>query len=445
MFVEIASGITFASIYGIAKFSSEGNSGNDSKKILKIADAVGLKKDGKSIRIFRKYRPKEKKYTEYVYQIPLGLSEKDFLDKLDKFEDGLNNKKTMYKYKLSKLKHLKLKDIREAEDTFEFIKDSIREVIKIRKSIELSYDGMLHFKVYDTGIPDKIKFDEKLWDKCQGWEMPVGETREGVLFHKLDDGHTVIAGATTFGKSAFLKLLVSTLLKNKPDKTELSLIDLKGGLEMMYFEHCKQTVNFADNLEKASDVLKSIREDIEKRQRRLRIKGVNNIKKAGIKKRHFVIVDEASQLAPSMNVGKGEKALALQCQADMAFITRIGHSMGYTLIYATQYPVGDIMPNQIKANSNTTMCFRLETDTQSMTVLDRNGAEDIELRGRMIYSVPSGYQQVQSYLIADKTINEVVAPNIVIRPRKDDISEVLLEKGAKDRQYTIEFKETDIP
>lgn len=445
MFVEIASGITFASIYGVAKFKSEGNSGNDSKKILKIADAVGLKKDGKSIRIFRKYRPKGKKYTEYVYQIPLGLSEKDFLDKLDKFEDGLNNKKTMYKYKFSKLKSLKLEDIRKEKDPFEYIKNSIREVIKIRKSIELSYDGMLHFKVFDSGIPEKIKFDEKLWDKCEDWEMPVGETREGVLFHKLDDGHIVVAGATTFGKSAFLKLLISTLLKNKPDKTELSLIDLKGGLEMMYFENCKQTINFADDLKHASVVLKSIRADIEKRQRMLRIKGVNNVKKAGITKRHFVIVDEASQLAPCMNVGKDDKALAQQCQADMSFITRIGHSMGYTLIFATQYPTGEILPNQIKANSNTTMCFRLETDTQSLTVLDRVGAEDITLRGRMIHSVPSGYQQVQSYLIDDKTIDKVVAPNIVIRPRKDDKIAELLKKGTTDRKYTAEFKETDIP
>jgi S-DNA-T family DNA segregation ATPase FtsK/SpoIIIE len=448
VFVEIASGITFASLYGIAKLKKDGHSGDDAKKIKTIADAVGLKKDGKSIRIFRRSKPKGKKYTEYVYQIPLGLSLKDFNDKIDKFEDGLNNKKTLFMINLSDLKKIRIQDICQAkniQDAFNYIKQTIGQKVFIRKTIELSYDGMIHFKVYDNGIPNFVKFDESLWNECKGWEMPVGETREGVLFHELDNGHIVVAGATTFGKSQLLKLLIATLLKNKANETELSLLDLKGGLEMQYFEDCKQTLNFSEDLESAVDVLRIIRADIEKRQELLRVKRFNNVKKAGITKRHFVIVDEASQLAPSQQVGKVDKALALEAQSHMAFITRIGHSMGYTLIYATQYPVGDVMPNQIKANSNTTMCFRLESDTQSLTVLDRVGAENIKLKGRCIYSVPSGFQEVQSYLIDDKTIDSVVSLNTIIRPRKDDKSAALHEKRTKNRQYTLELEEVHLP
>lgn len=54
-------------------------------------------------------------------------------------------------------------------------------------------------------------------------------------------------------------------LYNLLDETLLTLIDLKDGLEMMYFEDCKQTINFKDDLEGAVEVLQIIKEDVRKR------------------------------------------------------------------------------------------------------------------------------------------------------------------------------------
>ncbi|WP_425203969.1 FtsK/SpoIIIE domain-containing protein [Priestia megaterium] len=445
----MTTGIAVASVFGIAKLKQDGRSDDDAKKIKQIADNVGLKKDGQSIIIKRRdpvNRKKNKFYAEYVYQIPLGLSLDDFMDKFAKFEDGLNNKKTLITVKLSDIKKIKLKKLKgckSIEEVFTKIKDMIGQKTAIRKSIEMSYDGMLRVKVYEQDMPDYIEFDEEKWKKCKGWQMPLGETREGVVFIDLAKGHFIVAGATTFGKSQLLKLLISTLLNNKPDETLLTLIDLKGGLEMMYFEDCKQTVNFKDDLEGAVEVLKKITVDIKKRQQELREKKFNNVRKAGIKQRHFIIVDEASELAPSQVPSKN-KELAKEAQAYMSYITRIGHSMGYTLIYSTQYPVGDVMPNQIKANSQTTLCFRLETDTQSETVLDQTGAELIQHKGRCIHRTPAGRQQVQTYLINDDTINKVVTPNIVIRPRKDDESAEICEEGTENRCDIAIFEDTEL-
>ncbi|WEZ09597.1 FtsK/SpoIIIE domain-containing protein [Priestia flexa] len=449
MFVELATGITVVSIFGVAKLKQDGHSGDDAKKIKQIADNNGLKKDGQSIIIRRRdpiNRKKNKLYAEYVYQIPLGLSFDDFRDKFQKFEDGLNNKKTLISISLSDLKKInfkKLRSIKTWKGRMEYVQKTIKEKHLIRKSIDMSYDGMLRVKVYENGMPNKIDFNPDKWNECKGWQMPLGETREGTIFIDLAKGHFIVAGATTFGKSALLKLLISTLLHNKSEETLLTLVDLKGGLEMMYFEDCKQTVNFKDDLEGAVEVLRAIKEDIQKRQQYLREKKFNNVHKAGIKKRHFIIIDEASELAPSQ-VPSQYKDLAKEAQAYMSYITRIGHSMGYTLIYSTQYPVGDVMPNQIKANSQTTLCFRLETDTQSETVLDQTGAELIQYQGRCIHRTPAGRQLVQTYLIDDTTINKAVTPNIIIRPRKDEVHAKVCQEGTKDRCSIAVFEDTTL-
>lgn len=66
----------------------------DHEKIISVADACNLKRGGSSIRLHRK--TKEERFTEYVYQIPHGLSFKKFEEHIHEFEDGLNIKKREY-------------------------------------------------------------------------------------------------------------------------------------------------------------------------------------------------------------------------------------------------------------------------------------------------------------------------------------------------------------
>lgn len=113
MIFEVISSSIIGGIYLAAKLKSGEGPTNDYEKIKMIADVVGLKKDGKSIRIHRKYRPKNKHYTEYIYQIPLGLSLDDFKSHIDKFEDGLNNKQTSYFLSLKDLKKIDWKKLRQ--------------------------------------------------------------------------------------------------------------------------------------------------------------------------------------------------------------------------------------------------------------------------------------------------------------------------------------------
>ncbi|PFP22846.1 hypothetical protein COJ96_25085, partial [Bacillus sp. AFS073361] len=64
-----------------ASYYYKTNMNDDSDKILKIAENCGLYKKDEKMRLYRRNYNKAKKYTEYVFKIPLGLELQDFLDK----------------------------------------------------------------------------------------------------------------------------------------------------------------------------------------------------------------------------------------------------------------------------------------------------------------------------------------------------------------------------
>jgi len=141
MILEVVSSSIIGGIYLAAKLKGGEGPTNDHQKIKMIADAVGLKKNGQSIRIHRKYRPKNKHYTEYIYQIPLGLSLEDFQEKHQKFEDGLNNKQTRYLLSFKDLKKVGWKELRKI-NSFKELPEQFKRIFGekqlIRKSVEMS-------------------------------------------------------------------------------------------------------------------------------------------------------------------------------------------------------------------------------------------------------------------------------------------------------------------
>ncbi|HZH59909.1 MAG TPA: hypothetical protein VEY70_10095 [Metabacillus sp.] len=97
MIFELTTSMLAGGLVGFSYYKKNGGASKDHEKIVRIARNCGLvNKEGKEIRIFR--RSKKSNYTEYVYQMPQGLSEQQFLDKINNFQDGLNIKKILYIY-----------------------------------------------------------------------------------------------------------------------------------------------------------------------------------------------------------------------------------------------------------------------------------------------------------------------------------------------------------
>ena len=447
MILEVVSSSIIGGIYLVAKLKGGESPTNDHQKIKMIANAVGLKKNGQSIRIHRKYRPKNKHYTEYIYQIPLGLSLEDFQEKHQKFEDGLNNKQTRYLLSFNDLKKIDWKELRKI-NSFKELPEQFKRIFGekqlIRKSVEMSFDGMLKIKVYDRAMPTYLPFRESVWEQCKKWHVPIGETKDGVHFIRLDDGHAVIAGTTRYGKTTFLHLLITTFLKLHPDEVEFSLIDLKSGLSFQRYKDCKQVINMAEDLPSAHSCFNDVLQEMKHRKAWFKELGVEKIQdvKQSIT-RHYIIIDEASNLDYRRMELKSKKDIEAakfmyeQCKSWMKMIACEAASLGIYLIFSTQYPTAEILDSQVKANTITKVCYRLDTGTQSYVVLDHSGAEEITIKGRAIVRTPDGTVQVQSYLLDDQQIEKVITPHIIIKARKDDEDETTGEDPGETGEDTL--------
>lgn len=155
-----------------------------------------------------------------------------------------------------------------------------------------------------------------------------------------------------------------------------------------------------------------------------------------------VVVDEFADLM--MVAGKDvEQAIARLAQKARA--------AGIHVILATQRPSVDVITGLIKANFPTRISFRLMSGTDSRTVLDSNGAENLLGLGDMLFRPPgkSELQRVHGPLVDDREIEAVVnflkaqrAPEYdesILKPASDG-QEGGADDGALDENYVVAVK-----
>jgi DNA segregation ATPase FtsK/SpoIIIE, S-DNA-T family len=412
MMIELSTSLIAGGVFGLSHYFKNSGGSNEHKKIQIIARNCGLvSRDGKEIRIHRKDM-KNKKFNEYVYQIPQGMSSKQFQEKIDHFQDGLNIKKSTLDISLSDLKNLKLR-----KDILKQIEKLLEKKLHLRKEVEISYDGMLKIRVYNEPLTSNYTFEEAMKSNLVNWQIPIGIDRSGNLIkHCFEEiPHMAIGGATRYGKSNFINSMIVSLIKTHGENVKLYLIDLKGGIELCDYENINQTVKIAYEPEEALEVLEKAYNSMIETQKKIRKLGKKKIQDTNIKERHFVIIDEVGELNPHEAITKEEKEIKLACQSAMSKISRLGAGAGFRQILATQYGTGDIIPRQCKQNSDAKLCFRVRNATASTVVLDEGGAEKLPLiKGRAIYQTDQRFI-VQTPRINDDQINEVIKVNFKAR------------------------------
>jgi S-DNA-T family DNA segregation ATPase FtsK/SpoIIIE len=405
-----------------AYVKKSGMSSNDSGKIQRIISLSGLNvKDGKDTLTTQLIRKKGYPWgMEYVYRIPLGRSFDDYLNKQRVLEDGLNNRR-------KRIAFADLKSLDFDNNIVYQLQELGKRKLTEQKEIELNFDGLLIIRVYDKPLPKQIIWDESLLSPGK-WSVPIGYTRNGdIIHHNFDkDKHLIIAGATGYGKSAILKLITTMLIEQQPDNVELSLIDLKGGSAFHRFKDCKQVKYYSRDPEEAEEVLKDIQIDMNESFKNVVDRGFEDVKEARVKKRHFIIIDEAADLA--------EYGKAMDIITDIA---RRGRSAGYYLIFCTQYPTMQVIPSQTKRNIIARLCYVVDTDIASRVVLDEGGADKLpDIPGRGIYKNNVKRYIVQSPFISNETIKKRIEPHI----KKEEIK---FEKEVEQSRRTdfVSFKE----
>jgi DNA segregation ATPase FtsK/SpoIIIE, S-DNA-T family len=232
--------------------------------------------------------------------------------------------------------------------------------------------------------------------------------------------HLLIAGATGTGKSVCINsLIISMICKASPDQVKFLLIDPK----MVELSAYNGLPHLADvvmtDSKEASKKLIHLVSHMEERYRLLAAKGVRNIAaynrllEEGMETGELeapagpplpflvVIIDE---LADLMMTASAEVETAVTRLAQMA------RGVGIHLILATQRPSVDVITGLIKANFPSRISFQVSSKTDSRTILDMNGAEQLLGNGDMLY-LPSGSSKpirIHGCFISEGEIERVV-------------------------------------
>ncbi len=235
--------------------------------------------------------------------------------------------------------------------------------------------------------------------------------------------HLLVAGATGMGKSVGLNAIITSLLyKKHPNELKFVLVDPK---KVEFSVYSKITPHYMAALPENED--EPIITDVQKVVRtlnslcKLMDSRYDLLKKAQVKKIDeyndkfvhrrlnfaegheympyiVVIIDEFGDLI--MTAGK-------EIELPIARIAQLARAVGIHMIIATQRPTTKIITGNIKANFPGRMAFRVASQIDSRTILDRTGADQLVGRGDMLFLSGGDPVRVQCAFIDTPEIEEI--------------------------------------
>lgn len=230
--------------------------------------------------------------------------------------------------------------------------------------------------------------------------------------------HALIAGTTGSGKSVCINtILTSILYKASPEQVRLVLIDPKL-IEFSAYEDIPHLATPVINDPKlATTALKWAVDEMQNRYelfkacKRRDITSYNEYAKTRndlVQLPYIVIVID--ELADLMFVAASTVEEYIQRLAQKA------RAAGIHLIMATQRPSTDVIKGTIKANMQTRIAFAVNSQVDSMTILDKSGAEKLLGKGDMLYSDGVNEVRVQGAFIS---LDEIIAVTDYVRDAND--------------------------
>jgi S-DNA-T family DNA segregation ATPase FtsK/SpoIIIE len=230
--------------------------------------------------------------------------------------------------------------------------------------------------------------------------------------------HLLIAGATGTGKSVALNAMICSLLyKARPDEVKLIMVDPKR-IELSSYDGIPHLITpVVTDAKKATNALYWAVREMERRYERLSELKARNIKQYNQKvdaerppaggeapQRLPYIVIIIDELADLMMLASRDVEVALTRLAQMA------RAAGIHLILATQRPSVDVLTGIIKANFPTRLTFQVSSKTDSRTIIDTNGAENLLGSGDMLFMPPGTgkLQRIHGAYLSEAELTQVI-------------------------------------
>ncbi|MDQ1330687.1 MAG: segregation ATPase FtsK/SpoIIIE, family [Thermodesulfobacteriota bacterium] len=247
--------------------------------------------------------------------------------------------------------------------------------------------------------------------------------------------HLLIAGATGSGKSVALNTMICSLLyKATPDEVKLLMVDPKR-IELAMYDGIPHLISpVVTDAKKATNALFWAVHEMERRYMILSenksrninqyqqkaVKGAKNEKGELLEKLPLIVII-IDELADMMMVASRDVEVSLTRLAQMA------RAAGIHLILATQRPSVDVLTGIIKANFPTRLSFQVSSKTDSRTILDANGAENLLGNGDMLFMPPgtARIQRIHGAFISEAEITRIT--EFLKKQKKPEYDEKITE------------------
>jgi S-DNA-T family DNA segregation ATPase FtsK/SpoIIIE len=305
-------------------------------------------------------------------------------------------------------------------------------------------------------IPNKSRKDVLLREiiESKAWaeaamELPVvlgvdSVTNKPVIQDLAKMPHALIAGATGQGKSVCINaIIVSLLYRCTPQDLRFIMVDPKVVELQIYNNLPHLLIPVETDPKRVPAALKWLIAEMSQRYKIFAKCGVKNItgfnakiaKEAGAPKQEELALspDELAAAAAAAEevVDDGiripnEKLPYIVCIIDemadlmmvaaqdietsVARIAQLARAAGIHLVLATQRPSTDVITGLIKANLPTRIGFKVSSQIDSRTILDRGGAETLVGRGDMLFVPPGSatLNRVQGAFVGEQEVAAIV-------------------------------------
>lgn len=234
--------------------------------------------------------------------------------------------------------------------------------------------------------------------------------------------HLLVAGATGQGKSVGINAILTSLLyKKHPAELKFVLVDPKK-VELSLFKKIErhflaklpnEDEPIITDTKKVINTLNSLCIEMDQRYDLLKNAQVRNLKEYNAKfinrrlnpeEGHrflpfiVLIIDEFADLI--MTAGK-------EIETPIARLAQLARAIGIHLVIATQRPSVNVITGSIKANFPARLAFRVLSKTDSRTILDSGGADQLIGRGDMLLSTGSDLTRIQCAFVDTPEVDEI--------------------------------------
>ncbi|HBZ52697.1 MAG TPA: hypothetical protein DEO82_02875, partial [Eubacterium sp.] len=230
--------------------------------------------------------------------------------------------------------------------------------------------------------------------------------------------HLLIAGSTGSGKSVCINTIIMSLIyKSKPSDVKMIMVDPKVVELKVYNKIPHLLIPVVTEPKKAAGALNWAVSEMDRRYNLFakinardlkgynqRVEDVNKTVPEDQKLEKLpqivIIVDEMAELM---------MAAQSEVEASIVRLAQLARACGIHLVIATQRPTVNVITGLIKANVPSKIAFAVSSGTDSRTIIDRVGAENLLGKGDMLY-FPGDYPnpvRVQGAFVSDDEVNAV--------------------------------------